>query len=193
MKQQAEELIRRAGNGEAEAFAQLYDVYLPKIYGYVYYRVQHKETAEDLVSLIFIKAYEELTGYVSARGTFSAWLYRIAHNVVIDHYRARQTSTPLEDVWDALADGTDIPRDLDVQAKLQDVEKIVSALPSAQRELLLLRVWDGYSYAEIAELTGKSEAACKMGVSRALSTLRASLPLLTFLSFLIPPHLWIAH
>ena len=189
MKQIDEELIKRVGNGEAEAFAQLYDVYLPKIYRYVYYRVQHKETAEDLVSLAFVKAYEEITGYSSARGTFSAWLYRIAHNVVIDHYRQRQGTTPLEDVWDALADGTDIPRDLDVQAKLMDVERLVSALPSAQRELLLLRLWDGYSYAEIAELTGKSEAACKMSVSRALATLRTSLSLLTFLMLLIPPHL----
>lgn len=183
------DLIKRTTNGDAQAFAQLYDAYVQKLYRYVYFRTHHKETAEDLTSLIFLKAFEEMKSFNAAKGNFSAWIYRIAHNAVIDHYRARKSAEPIEDVWDALRDHQDLPRDLDVKAKLRDIEKHLSALPATQREILILRIWDGYSYKEIAEMTGKTEAACKMTASRALKVLRETVPLLLFLSLLIPPRL----
>jgi RNA polymerase sigma-70 factor (ECF subfamily) len=182
------EYLNKATSGDASAFAQLYDEYVRKIYRYVYYRTHHQETAEDLTSLIFMKAFEEIRSFKKQKGTFSAWLYRIARNTVIDHYRSVRTTSPLEDVWDALRDKQDVPRDLDLQTKLAEVEVALASLPSAQREILLLRLWDGYSYAEIAQMTNKSEAACKMGASRALKALRNSLPLALFLSLLISPH-----
>lgn len=176
-------------SGDASAFALLYDEYVQKIYRYVYYRTHHKETAEDLTSLIFMKAFEELQRFDVKKGSFSAWIYRIARNAVIDHYRSTRSSTPLEDVWDALRDKQDLPRDLDLQAKLKDVEAALASLPAAQREILLLRLWDGYSYKEIADMLGKGEDACKMSASRALKALRETLPLAVFLLFITTP-LW---
>lgn len=170
--------VAKAKAGDVQAFGRLYDTHAKKIHDYLYYRAHHRETAEDLTSKAFMKALEKFSTFDPAKGSFSAWMYRIARNVLVDHYRAERPTTDIEDVWDALRDPkTDLPRDADARARLKEVEAHLAALPSAQREIVVMRVWDGLSYAEIAEITGKTEAACKMTFSRAAAVLRSSLPL----------------
>lgn len=181
---QEQDAITRTKAGDASAFAVLYDAYVRKIHAYLYYRVHHRETAEDLTSIVFMKAYERIGGYDAAKGGFSSWLYTIARNALTDHFRARKETANIEDVWDALAADVDIPRDLDARAKLADVDAHLAKLTPVQREVILLRVWDGLSHAEIAALTGRSEAACKMAFSRGIGALREAMPLAAFLLFL---------
>jgi RNA polymerase sigma-70 factor (ECF subfamily) len=104
-------------------------------------------------------------------GSFKAWLYRIARNTVIDHYRTRKFSYSVEDAWD-LPSGESIARDAEQRDQLERVRADLERFPSEQRDILLLRLWEGYSFAEIALIVGKSEGNCKVIVSRTLAKLR---------------------
>ncbi len=160
---------------DPKAFEAHYDAYVRKIYKYVYYRTQHRETAEDLTSQIFLKAFDKLDGFDESRGTFSAWIYGIARNALADHYRASRETIDIDDVWDLRSD-EDVARDAEARERVEALRPYLQALPKDQRELVFLRLWDGLSYKEIAELTGRSEAACKMAFSRTLSRLRKEVP-----------------
>lgn len=186
MTQEDVQLVARFQEGDAEAFGLLYDAYAKKIYDFVYYRTHHRETAEDLVSDVFMKALAAAPNFDAAKGTFSAWLYRIARNRVIDHYRTDKSSrdVDIEDVWDVLASNTDVARDAEARERLASAEKLIAKLPAAQRDVVIMRAWDQLSYAEIAEICGKSEAACKMTFSRAVATLRLNAPLALVLALL---------
>ncbi|MEY4745052.1 MAG: hypothetical protein RL272_997 [Candidatus Parcubacteria bacterium] len=182
-----EQLIGACQRGESDAFGRLYDAYVRRIYDFVYYRTHHKETAEDLTSDVFLKAFAKMDGFDAGKGTFAAWLYRIARNRVIDHYRASKRVDDIEDVWDLLRSGNDVARDADARERLRETEAHMAALPAAQRDIVIMRAWDGLSYAEIAEITGKSESACKMSFSRAVAALRKRLPLAALLIILTHP------
>lgn len=181
------QLIEACKRGDAAAFGELYDAYARKIYDFAYYRTHHRETAEDLAADVFLKAFAKISAFDPSNGTFSAWLYRIARNRVIDHYRTAKPSADIEDVWDLLASGDDVARDAETRERLRAVEAHLSSLPAAQRDVVIMRVWDGLTYAEIAETLGKSEAACKMTFSRAVATLRKNAPLAALLLILINP------
>lgn len=182
MPHQESELIALSLAGNTEAFAKLYETYLTPIYRYHYYRTFHRETAEDLTSQTFMRALEHLKTYDEAKGAFSAWLYRIARNLLIDHVRAHRPTVDTEEVLDTTWDGKNLARSVEQNETLERVKAHISHLPLEQREIILLRLWDERSYQEIAEITQKSEAACKMTVSRALQTIRKQVPLAIFLS-----------
>ncbi|MCB0180374.1 MAG: sigma-70 family RNA polymerase sigma factor, partial [Anaerolineae bacterium] len=90
------ELIRQATSGDANAFAGLYDAYVDEVYRFILHRVGNKQTAEDLTSQVFLKAWDNLGRYTMRGLPFGAWLFRIARNTVIDHYRTYKDALPLE-------------------------------------------------------------------------------------------------
>jgi len=161
-------------------FAQLYDKYVKSIYKFIYYKTHHKETAEDLTSDTFIKALDNFGTFDKKKGQFSTWLYQIARNTVIDFYRTKKSNINIDDVWD-LAGDEDIGGDIDTAEKLKDVKKYLKTLKAGQREVVILRVWEGLSYKEIAQIIGKTENSCKMMFSRTIQTLRKEMPLGLFL------------
>jgi RNA polymerase sigma-70 factor (ECF subfamily) len=165
-------------------FPGLYDKYVGRIYNFVYYKTHHKETAEDLTSQTFMKAIKNLGQFSPAKGRFSTWLYQIARNQVIDFYRAKKNDANIEDIWD-LSGEEDIPRDFDTAEKLKKVESYLKELRPEQREIVLLRVWEGLSYREIAEALGKDETHCRVIFSRALKTLKSRMPLAALLALLL--------
>src|ERR1044071_6299092 len=85
-------LIRFSQQGDRDAFGCLYETYLDRIHRYIYFRVMDPEVAEDITSLVFLRAWEKLETFQSGRSPFAGWLYRIAHNAIIDHYRTRKAS-----------------------------------------------------------------------------------------------------
>lgn len=174
-----EQLVQASLTGNSTAFGQLYERYIDRIYKYLYYRSFHKETAEDLTSQTFMRALERLSSYDVTKGTFSAWIYRIARNLLIDHVRAVKPTAELADFSELLRDTHNLTRTLEQKQQLEQIQAALRSLTPEQQELLLLRLWDERSYAEIALILEKSEASCKMAVSRALTTLRASLPAAT--------------
>lgn len=170
-------LIEQYRAGDAESFGQLYDKYFKPIYEFVYFRTNHKQTAEDLTSQSFMKALEHLQSFSGDKGTFKSWLYRIARNTVIDHYRTSKKHLDIDTIADA-HDGTDIPHDADVMLMMEKVQAQLHTLSDEQQELVTLRVYSGLSYKEIAAIIGKSEASAKMAFSRIVGSLRESLALL---------------
>jgi RNA polymerase sigma-70 factor (ECF subfamily) len=176
--------IKACQAGDMEKFGQLYDKYIKKIYDFVYFKTNHQETCEDIVSLVFLKAVEKIKDFKLGKGTFQAWLYQIARNTVIDHYRTKKDASNIDDYW-SISDKTDILRDTEIKLKLEEVDEYLQQLKPMQREIIIMRVWQGMSYKEISEITGKSEASAKMVFSRAINKLREEVPLPVFLFLLI--------
>ncbi len=173
-----QEIIEQCKKGNLKEFEKLYDSYFKKIYRFIYYRTGHKETAEDITSQTFIKALEKIQGFDLGRGTFSAWIYCIARNKVIDHYRTRKSELDISGVWGL---GKDPNPDIEARDRLREAENYLKKIKKDQREIVLMRVWDGLSYKEIAEITGKNEANCKMIFSRTIGKLKEEIVLLLIL------------
>lgn len=170
------QIIARVKSGELDQFGRLYDLYIKKIYNFIYYKTMHKETAEDLTSQTFFKAMERINQFDGNKGTFSSWIYKIARNTVIDHYRTKKPQTNIEDFW-GISDDSDTEKDIDISQKLEQVKKYLENFKPDQREIVIMRLWDQLSYQEIAEITGKTVASCKMTFSRVVTKLREDMAL----------------
>ncbi len=153
------------------AFKPIYAEYAPRIYRYCLRRVSSPQEAEDLTSLTFTRALASISSFRG--GSFAAWLFRIAHNAVINHLRSRRPTVPLEDVA-TVAEPNEGPLVGLMDAQYREaVAHLVAALPDEQRELLTLKVEGGLSAREIGEVVGKSETAVRMALSRIVQRLRA--------------------
>lgn len=189
---EADALALKSREGDREAFGRLYDIFSKRIYSYIYYRTLRRETAEDLTAAVFLKALEGLGGYDPGPGGFAAWIYGIARNAIADHFRRESRVEYLEErgagLWD-LADGSDLALDAEMRDLWERVSPLLAGIGAEQRGILVMRIWDGLSHAEIARILGKSEGACKMAYSRALASLRAASALSLLVAFLaaMPP------
>lgn len=188
MNRSEADLIASCQTGDLRSFDPLYEAYAKRIYAYVYRRTLHKQTAEDLTSTTFLKALEHIGSYSPAKGAFGAWLYRIARNAIVDHYRSHRPHEDIETVWD-LSSTENVATDIADRSSYEEVRDALHSLKPAQREIVLLRVWEGLSYAEISSLLGKSESNCKVIFHRAIKDLRSSLPISTLLLLLVFPSL----
>jgi len=169
-----------------EELGQAYDHFSPKIYRFLYYRTNEKEIAEDLTSLTFLKAVEKFHKFSPAKGTFNSWIYRIAKNTLIDHYRTNKKTLNIEDII-SLSTDENVPEKVQNQLNLEELQEALKNLNETQRDIVIMRVWDDLPYQEIAEIVGKSEANCKVIFSRAVQKLQTHINLTTFLlTFLIP-------
>lgn len=181
-----EALAAASRDGDREAFGRLYDRFAKRIYAYLYYRCLNRECAEDLSAAVFLKVLEGLEGYRPELGCFSAWIYGIARNSLLDHFRAGSRTLSIdgaEELWE-LPDAGAFELDAENRDLWERLQPHLSALTRGQREIVILRIWDELSYKEIAAIVGKSEDACKMSYSRALSLLRAAMPLSLLIAFL---------
>ena len=164
-------LVARAAKGDPEAFGRLYEHYLDAIYRYLYHRVSVKEDAEDLTELVFLRAWENLAGYRPGKAGFRAWLYRIAHNALIDHYRARQEPDPLEErhaVEDARADAEE---HLEATEERDRLARAMLKLEPDHQHILVLRFIEGFRPREVATILNQNEGAVRVMQHRALKAL----------------------
>ena len=172
--QEEESLVRRAQQYDQEAFAQLYEEHFDKIYRYVTIRIGDRMDAEDVSQQVFIKALQSISSFKWRGIPFSAWLFRIAHNQVIDYLRKKKRATvPLDE---SLASSEDNPQ-LIAEQRL-DIEQLVLAaqrLTEAQREVISLRFAGELPIAQVAEVMGKSQGAVKALQHSAIVALRKTL------------------
>ena len=173
--QDEQDLVQRAQQGDKEAFAQLYETHFNKIYRYVILRIGNKAEAEDMTQQVFVKAFESIPSFRWKGIPFSAWLFRIAHNSVVDYIRwvKKRPTVPFEE---ALM-GSDSDPQQEVERQL-DIERLISAtrrLTEAQREVISLRFAGGLSVAEVARSMGRSQGAVKSLQHSAIVALRKTL------------------
>ncbi len=171
MEQVELQAIARIHKGELEAFAELYDLYVKAIYAFLISRVSHRSVAEDLTSDVFMKAFEAMPRFDSRKASFKTWVYQIARNRLIDHYRTQKPSDAIEQAATVPA-ASDVVGDLETTLHREHIQKLLEQLPDESRELVTMRVWDDLSYKEIADITGKPEANLKVQFSRALQKLK---------------------
>lgn len=171
-------LLRRAQEDDPAAYDRLYNLYADKIFRYLYARLGQREVAEDLTADVFVRMLQTLPRFRVNRerpvASFSAWLYRIAANLLTD-YRRRQSHRSHEDL-DAqhrLADGRPDPYQYGLAAdKRHILMTALGQLAEEQRVVVIQRFAEGYSVAEIAEAMGKSIGAVKALQHRAIENLR---------------------
>lgn len=169
------ELIRRAQDGEPNVVGELYEQYQRGIYRYLYYRIGDLQTAEDLTSEVFLRMIEKLPNYSGRSLTFQAWLYQIARNLSIDHYRRMSVRKNVQLV-DEYPESGDEP--LEMIVKELTSEKLYHALvklPDNQRDVVVMRFVVGMPVREVAQSLHKSENSIKGLQRRALKALRDTL------------------
>ncbi len=155
-------------------FIDIYEKHFSQLYRFIYYKTYHKETAEDIASHVFLKAFENIDKYDSTKGAVSSWLYRIARNLVIDHYRTKHKTININDVWD-LAGKDNVEIDVQNKEQLESIKEVLNTLPLSQRDIVIMRIWQDMPYKEIAEVIGKTEASCKMMFSRTITKIRETM------------------
>lgn len=169
------ELVERAKTNP-EAFGELYEKYIERIYNYVYFRVGSVHDAEDLTAKVFLKSLNNLNRYKFVGLPFSAWLYRIAHNLIANHHRdqSRKREIPIEDM--AVVNVASRLPSMDASVgHAQEAEalwKMINDLSPQKRELILLKFVEKLSNSEIAAVLNKSESAIKSLYHRTLLEMR---------------------
>lgn len=172
-----DKVLARAAAGDTEAFSELYNRYVERIYSYIYYRTGNTLDAEDLTARVFHRAIGHIGTYIDRGVPFSAWLYRIAHNLVANWHRdnSRRNEVSLDDHMDLPQHG-DHPETALV--KTQEMEKLLSAirkLPADRQQIIILKFTQQMTNAEIAMIMARSEGAIKSLYHRTLLELRVDL------------------
>ncbi len=162
---------------DPHAFAGLYERYVDRIYAYIYHRVGNVHDAEDLTARTFYRALDRLDQYEDRGLPFSAWLFRIAHNLVANWHRDRQRRRFLsfDRLWGHSHDGDSPESQVERQARQAALWAAIDRLPEERRNLLLLKFGGQLSNVEIGELLDKSESAIKSLYFRTLASLRKDL------------------
>jgi RNA polymerase sigma-70 factor, ECF subfamily len=169
--------LEQAIKGDADAFSSLYEQYVARIYNYIFYRISNTVDAEDLTAKVFYRALGRITSYKSMGVPFSAWLYRIAHNLVANWYRdnSRRQEVPLDDQPSIHLNGVHPEMSLVDDQEKEWLLMVIKKLPQDRQELLILKFVDRLSNSEIALIMGRSEGAIKSLYHRTLLVLRDEL------------------
>lgn len=172
-----EETLARASQGDKDAFGQLYERYAERIFNYVYYRTGNIHDAEDLTARVFQRAMNHIQKYTDRGLPFSAWLYRIAHNLVANWHRdrSRKQEIPLDDLPILQTKGDHPEKKLVHSQEQEALLKMIRTLPAERQNLLILKFVEDMSNAEIGEVMNRSEGAVKSLYHRTLLSLRDQL------------------
>jgi len=167
--EQERALVERARARDREAFGALYDLHAEAVYRYLYYRLGNSAECEDLTEQVFLKAWEAIDRYEWRGRPFLAWLYRVAHNTLVDQRRGDRPRVPLDDVL------ADLPAREDALEQALTAETLAAALrllTAEQAQVITLRFLAGWSNAEIADQMQRQEPAIRALQLRGLHALR---------------------
>jgi len=170
--QDEESLIRRAQQREPVALTQLYEENFDRIYRYIVLKIGNRTEAEDLTQQVFLNALKSISSYRFKGMPFSSWLYRIAHNQVVDYLRkkSRRPTVPLDDSIPAGEEGPG--RVAERKLEIEEVALAAQKLTGAQQEVISLRFSGEMSVAEVARVMGRSIGAVKALQHSAIVALR---------------------
>lgn len=171
-EKEIQQLIKQAQDSDKEAFGQIYDIYADNIYNFLFGKLHHKQTCEDLLHTVFLKAWTNLNRYRPRKSAkFSTWLFQIANYTLIDHWRVHKDTLEIDKV-ENLSQFAQDPK------AYEDYEFLwiaISELPIEHQTVLDLRFKQEMSVAEAANIMGKSEVAIRVLQHRAITLLRKKL------------------
>lgn len=172
-EQEVQRLVSECQNGETASFGRLYDLYINSVYRYVYYRV-NQEDVEDVVEDVFVRVWENIDKYVPGEHPFSSWLFRIAHNLVVDHYRKTRKHISLrENLPKHIIQSDDDPADwASTRINQAFIRESLVDLKESYQQVLVLKYLSGFSNKEIAEIMDSNEGNVRILQYRALKALR---------------------
>jgi len=142
-----------------------FEEYYPEIYNYTYYRVLHRETAEDLTGDVFYKAVAFAASFDESKASYKTWLFTIAHNIVANYYRDRKDGFSPDD-FDSLAAEGRFEDDFDKNEDFRWLHELLKTLPDREREVIALRFWGEMTHKEIALRIGLREKSVSSMMSR---------------------------
>jgi RNA polymerase sigma-70 factor (ECF subfamily) len=167
----AEKQLMLAARTDPDRFAPLYERYFPRIYAYCLRRTSNTQEAEDLTSTVFIRALNGLDGYRG--GSVAAWLFRIAHNTLVNHLRDRRPQISMEAVVVEIPDDQPGPAEhLQNAESIAAINALVAELPDSQRDLLALKLAAGLTSEEIGVVLGKRAGTVRVELHRIIKKLR---------------------
>jgi RNA polymerase sigma-70 factor, ECF subfamily len=170
-EEQLADILKKAQKGDSESFALIYDHFSPKIYKFIYFRVGHKEVAEDVLSDTFVKSWQKIN-HVNSPAALSAWLYQIAKNNIIDYYRIKKETVALEDVEDFLEDEVNPVDTTSLNMDQKRILQVMNQLPPEQQEVIKYKFFEDLSNEEIAYVMNKTEGAIRVIQHRAITKLK---------------------
>lgn len=176
MLEDEKKIVGRAKSGDKDAFGSLYDHYEPQIYRFVLLKISNKAEAEDLTHQVFLSAYENIGNYKESGNPFSSWLYEIARNRVVDHYRLAKADLPLPDGnSEIFAVPAGLPDAIDQVFDLEKVKIALTSLRPEYQDVIIMRYVEELSLEETAANLEKSVGAVKLLQHRAINALRNNL------------------
>lgn len=176
------DLVKKAQTGDREAFSDLYDLYYPKIFGYVVRRVGFVQIAADVTSETFLKMLKKINTFSFQDIPFSAWLYRVATNEIANYYRQKKTYSldrmqdetgfEIEDKTNLEEEFTRAQEELEKEKIFVDISGRLKTMPMHYQEVISLRFFEKKKTREIADILGKSEGTIKSLLSRGIEKLK---------------------
>jgi RNA polymerase sigma-70 factor (ECF subfamily) len=172
MSEEELRLIRRAKRGDPAAFAEIYDTHYPAIYRYIFFRVGSEPVAEDLAGEVFVRLVEKIDQFTYRGRPLLAWLYTIARNLVADHHRhtGKATLVPLDE--GLVADSVDPEDAAGLTLSQRRLAAALQELTEAQRQVVVLKFFEGLDNQTVAMIVDKSVGAVKSLQHRGLAALR---------------------
>jgi RNA polymerase sigma-70 factor (ECF subfamily) len=172
--QDEQSLVRRAQQHDQVALTQLYEENFDRIYRYIVLKIGDRTEAEDMTQQVFLNALQSISSYKSQGLPFSSWLYRIAHNQIVDHLRkvSRKSTVPLDESLPIPDTDPDPQRLAEMKFEIEEVAEAARRLTPAQQEVISLRFASELSIIEVAGIMHKSEGAVKALQHSAIAALR---------------------
>lgn len=171
--EEVKKLVFLSKNGDEAAFGRVYDLLAEPVYRFIYMRTHHREIAEDLLSLTFLKAWKNLPRYEERKGTkFTTWLFQICHNVIRDHYRSSRETILFEEYMEHERQEQTQEEYVDQMIHLKHLRAALHQLSENHRTVLTLRFISGLSVEETAQIMGKRSGTVRVLQLRALKALK---------------------
>lgn len=171
-REEERQLVLRAVERDATAFAELYDKHVIRIYRHVYYLVSDATTAEDMTAQTFLKAWEAIDRYKERGAPFVAWLLRISHNLTVSYLRSKRDHSELDETFLDHKSRNSPEEALAQSVDEKSMREAVMKLRDEQRQVIMLRFVEEMDYREVADIIGKSVPAVRVIQHRALGNLR---------------------
>ncbi|MCK4540203.1 RNA polymerase sigma factor [Candidatus Parcubacteria bacterium] len=171
-------LYLRLKQKDKEAFIKAYDNYINDIYRFIYFKVGSKEDAEDITSQVFLKSWDYIQNNdLLEYKTIKAFFYRVARNIIIDHYRGKNTQANIsidnkENQIDIIDEKVDLGKEVDLKNDIKNLQQAMRELKDEYREVLMLRYINELSIKEIAEILDKSKGNVRVLIFRAIKALK---------------------